>query len=86
MAMKKPVVSTSVGAEGLKVEHGENILIADNPGDFSSKVSKLLLDKDMAKSIGEAGWKLVRLQYDWKVLAEKQNQVWENLGMSKLGR
>jgi len=79
MAMKKPVVSTTVGAEGLRVEDGKNILVANKPSDFCSKVNKLLLDKDMARSIGEAGWQLVRSHYDWRALAEKQNQVWESL-------
>jgi glycosyltransferase involved in cell wall biosynthesis len=75
-----------VGAEGLKVEDGKNILIADKPSNFCSKVEQLLLDKDMARSIGEAGWRLVQSHYDWKALAEKQNQVWENVEGSKMKR
>lgn len=80
LAMKKAVVSTSVGAEGLRVRDGENILIADEPRDFAAKVSLLLRDPDKRRSLGMAGYELVRATYDWKKLAEKQDHVWSSLG------
>src|SRR5262245_49218741 len=38
MAMEKPVVSTSIGAEGLPVDHGSELLIADTPEEFAGAV------------------------------------------------
>jgi glycosyltransferase involved in cell wall biosynthesis len=79
LAMKKAVVSTSVGAEGLRVRDGEHILIADEPQDFVAKVSWLLRDPDKRRALGIAGYELVRSAYDWKQLAEKQDQTWLSL-------
>ena len=44
LAMKKAVVSTTVGAEGLSITDGDNILIADTPERFSKCVVDCLLD------------------------------------------
>ena len=79
LAMKKAVVSTSVGAEGLRVRDGEHILIADEPGDFAAKVSRLLRDPDKRRSLGLAGYELVRSSYDWGKMAEKQDAIWSSL-------
>lgn len=64
MAMGLPVVSTTVGAEGLEVCPGENILIADNPSAFVSSVLGLLSDAKLWKRIAEGGRHLAR-RYNW---------------------
>jgi len=79
LPMRKPVVSTSIGAEGLRLDDGKNIVIADNPEDFAFKVLSLLSDPSKRRKLGEAEWDLVRSCYDWKILAEKQDFVWKNL-------
>lgn len=45
MAMGKAVVSTSLGAEGLPVKHGKNILIADHPREFAGAVVRVLRNR-----------------------------------------
>lgn len=80
MAMKKPVVSTTVGAEGLIVESEKNIIIADDPIEFSNRVIKLLKDKRAQHELGMAGWNVVKEIYDWNVLARKQDAVWQKVG------
>lgn len=70
MAMGKAVVSTTIGAEGLPVKHGENILIADTPEDFARETVELLRDSVRRKHIGDAARKLVAENYTWASVAE----------------
>lgn len=60
-----PVVSTSVGAEGLVTENGQNIFIDDNLENFSEHIIQLLKDKALSSNMGEAG-QAVAATYDWK--------------------
>lgn len=71
MALGLPVVSTSIGAEGLDVRHGENILIADNPADFAGAVKRLMDDPELSARMGSAGRKLVMERYEWESIAER---------------
>jgi polysaccharide biosynthesis protein PslH len=70
MAMGKAVVSTSVGAEGLPVRHGQNILLADTPDDFARSVISLLRDSDRRNRLGAAARTLVQEKYSWRKVAE----------------
>jgi len=79
MAMGKPVVSTTIGAEGLEIDDGKNILIADDWSEFADKIIELLNDDHLAKKIGTNGRKLVEEKYDWKKIAEKQIKLYEKL-------
>jgi len=71
MAMSKAVVSTSIGAEGLPVRSGENILLADTPQDFADAVISLLRDPDRRKRLGAAARALVQEKYSWRIVAER---------------
>ncbi len=70
MAMGKAVLSTSVGAEGLPVQSGENILLADAPQDFADAVILLLRDSKERKRLGTAARTLVQEKYSWPKVAE----------------
>ena len=70
MAMSKAVVSTSVGAEGLPVQAGENILLADTPGDFANSVASLLRDPKERKRMGASARVLVQEKYSWPQVGE----------------
>lgn len=50
-----PSVSTTAGAEGLKLEHGEQVLIADSPADFAAAIGRLLLDQASWERIASQG-------------------------------
>jgi sugar transferase (PEP-CTERM/EpsH1 system associated) len=75
MAMKKAVISTSIGCEGLNVQHNKNILIADNPQQFANLVIRAINNQPLRLKLGENGRKLVESEYDWKICAEKMEQV-----------
>ncbi len=64
-AAATPVVSTTIGAEGLAANPGEHLLIADNPGDFAEAVSTLLTSRDQCEKIGQAGRRLYERLYTW---------------------
>lgn len=70
MAMGKAVVSTSVGAEGLPVRTGENILLADTPRDFAESVILLLRNSDRRQRLGMAARTLVQENFSWPKVAE----------------
>jgi sugar transferase (PEP-CTERM/EpsH1 system associated) len=70
MAMGKAVVSTSVGAEGLPVRSGGNILMADSPQDFADSVTSLLRDPEERLRLGAAARNLVQEQYSWSKVAD----------------
>lgn len=67
-AMGKPVVSTSIGCEGLDAADGRNILIRDDPKEFASAVVGVMEDEAGARRLGEAGRTTAEQQYSWDVI------------------
>jgi sugar transferase (PEP-CTERM/EpsH1 system associated) len=65
MAMEKAIVTTSIGAEGLPVRHGEHVLLADTPAEFADAVLRLLRDPAYAASLGARAAELVRSRFGW---------------------
>jgi glycosyltransferase involved in cell wall biosynthesis len=61
-----PVVSTKVGAEGLRYIDGENILIADGAEAFAEAVAKVLNDPELNRRLRENGRRWVVAHYDWR--------------------
>jgi glycosyltransferase involved in cell wall biosynthesis len=70
MAMGKAVVSTTVGAEGLPVESGNDILLADAPNDFAQSVIALLRDSNLRRRLETGARALVQENYSWKRVAD----------------
>jgi len=75
MAMGKAVVSTTMGAEGLPVHHGENIILADDPADFARQVVQLLRDPQRRAQLGQAARQLVEEHYGWPSVAAHFEQI-----------
>lgn len=65
LARSVPVVTTSVGCEGLSVVHGRDVLVADDPGSFAQAVARLLEDDILAARLAAAG-RATAEEYDWK--------------------
>ena len=66
MAMGKPVVSTSIGCEGLEVESGRHLVVADDPDIFARQCLRLLSDDELRKYLGHEGRALVEERYRWE--------------------
>lgn len=69
MAMAKAVVSTTIGAEGLPVTNGRDILIADDPAAFADAVVRLIRNKTERQALEAAARRLVVERYDWSAVA-----------------
>lgn len=61
-----PVVSTSVGAEGLPARDGETLLLADSGRAFAAAVSRLLASPDLRRRLGTCGRNLVEQRFTWE--------------------
>lgn len=68
LAMKKCVLSTSVGAEGIDVVNEKDLLIADGPAEFAAGLIRLLEDETLSRQLAEQGYAQIRSGYDWKRL------------------
>ena len=67
-AMGKPVVSTTIGCEGLDAVDGQNILIRDDPKEFAAAMIAVLEDEALARRLGEAGRATAEQHYSWDVI------------------
>jgi glycosyltransferase involved in cell wall biosynthesis len=76
MAMGKPVVATSLGAEGYPVVDGRDLLLADTPEDFARTVVKLLRAPEWQVELGQAGRRFVEQQYDWRAIVPRLEAVY----------
>ena len=70
MAMRKAVVTTTIGAEGLDVNHGRDILLADDPQTFADSVVEMLRDHPR-RMILEAAAGDQAARYDWSVVTDR---------------
>lgn len=70
MAVGTPVVSTSIGAEGLYVIDKENIRLADHPEEFAQTVLELLGDQSARSSLSAKATHLVNNYYDWRTIGK----------------
>ncbi len=75
MAMARPVVSTTVGAEGLPVVPGREILIEDSPENFAKAVSEVLRNEAVRERIGAAARDKVLREHTWDMAAEKMGEL-----------
>jgi len=69
MAMAAPVVSTSLGAEGIAVTSGREVLLADTAEALAAEVIRVLRDDGLAAELGAAGRRLIETSYDWRASA-----------------
>jgi len=79
LAQGKAVVTTPIGAEGIDVMHGHNILVADSARDFATNVVSMLKEPEKAKIIGDNGRKLIESQYDWNNIGDRMESVYREL-------
>ena len=74
MAAGRPVVSTSIGAEGLEAQVGKHLLLADNPTQFAASVIEILTKPRLAESIATDARQFVENVYSWPIIGEILSQ------------
>jgi glycosyltransferase involved in cell wall biosynthesis len=76
LATELPVVSTTVGAEGLTLEGGRHLVTVDQVDDMAAALVNALRDPDRAEAMAREGRRAVLERYGWDALADKLEQVW----------
>ncbi len=82
MATAKAVVSTTVGAEGLDVHHGRDIILADDPRSFAQAVIMLLRDPELRRRYEKAAVETAA-RYDWPAIGERFSEVLQSVAEKK---
>jgi polysaccharide biosynthesis protein PslH len=82
MATAKAVVSTTVGAEGLDVHHGRDIILADDPRSFAQAVIMLLRDPELRRRYEKAAVETAA-RYDWPAIGERFSEVLHSVAEKK---
>ena len=75
-AAKVPVLSTTIGAEGLAVKHEKNVILADTPSNFAGRCVQLLDGETLRNSLAAEGRKLVDDLYDWSRISPLVEAAW----------
>lgn len=72
-----PVVATTLAAEGLDLNNGENVLIEDTSSALAAATVRLLKDSKLQKMLGSAGQKIVKQGYSWDTIAKVLDKVYK---------
>lgn len=79
LGMGTPVVSTTIGAEGLELVHDEHLLLADGYEEFARATLQLLDDPRRAEALARAGRAHVEERFGWERLGAQLYQLWSRL-------
>ena len=75
-----PIVSTSIGCEGIAgAAHGENLLVADQPAEFADQVVRVVQDGNLARRLIHNGRHTVETAYDWRSLYSDYTRLYHEL-------
>jgi polysaccharide biosynthesis protein PslH len=85
MAMGKATVSTTIGAEGLDVQHGRDIILEDSPAAFADAIVTLLANEEIRRRYEAAAAATAR-KYDWSVITQRFVEVLEKTIAAAQGR
>lgn len=80
MAAKLPLVTTSVGAEGLAATDGKDIIVRNSVEEIAEATIKVLNDPDMAKKVAEKARSLVEEKFSWYKMGEYLEGLYEKTG------
>ena len=72
-----PLVSTTLGAEGIPVVHDEDILIADTPADFAAAIVRILVEPELGRRLADSCYQLVAENYSVEALVHEAEMILE---------
>lgn len=79
MALARPVVSTTIGAEGIGAKDGEHLRLADEPQAMAETIAQLLGDAGNSERMGRAASLLVERKYGWDSLGDELHTIYQEL-------
>jgi glycosyltransferase involved in cell wall biosynthesis len=77
LALGKPLVSTTVGAEGIEAVPDRDLVIADHAQAFADEVVSLLSHPEKGAALGDAGRRLVESKYNWEYIVKNLETIYE---------
>ncbi|MCH8567119.1 MAG: glycosyltransferase family 4 protein [Balneolales bacterium] len=79
LASKIPLVTTSIGCEGIDLEHNKHALITDKPDAFAKAVIELFDNQELCDSLSYQGYELVMSKYRWATIGAEMERAFEEL-------
>jgi glycosyltransferase involved in cell wall biosynthesis len=76
LALERPMVSTTIGCEGIDVVDGEHLLIADDANGFAAAIGRLFDDEELGRRLGRAGRELMARTYSWDAAGERLDALY----------
>jgi glycosyltransferase involved in cell wall biosynthesis len=83
LALGTPIVSTSKGVEGLELEDGRHVLVADTADTFAAATERLLGQPELRARLGAAGRQVVRERYDWRAIGAHLSDLAQEIARHK---
>lgn len=80
MAARLPVVSTTLGIEGIRAKDGVHALIRDTDRGLAEATVKLLHERETASRLSHAAFKLVTARYNWETISADLDRIYQKLG------
>ncbi len=77
MAMKIPIVSTTIGVEGINIRQGESVLCADTAGEFADAVVRLSRNERLRQQIAEAAFGIAVREYSWGAIGHSLEEAYQ---------
>ncbi len=77
LARGLPIITTTLGCEGIAVENERHVLIADSPQDFAAAILRVLGDRQLAEMLARNGRQLAEERYDYRSACRPLDQVYE---------
>ena len=74
-----PVVTTTIGLEGIDAKPGQDVLVQDSPHELADSVVKLLNDPQLQLQLATNGRYLAETRYDWKVVLKELDAVYQGI-------
>jgi glycosyltransferase involved in cell wall biosynthesis len=79
MASHCPVLTTDIGAEGLEVSSGKQLIVENESAKLANKLNELIADENMREQLTVQGYNFVKEYYDWpKVVGRFEKQLNQN--------
>lgn len=79
MAMGKPIVTTTIGCEGLDVVPNQNVLIADTSADFVRQITAVTASRQLRQRLGESARRLAEAKYSWDSIAGRLMEMYQKV-------
>jgi glycosyltransferase involved in cell wall biosynthesis len=79
LAIGTPVVSTTIGAQGLELRHESDILLADDAQSFAEELSRGLLDEELRKNLESSGISTATQRFGWPAIGDRLARRYDEL-------